>query len=63
MLMACHSGGMQLAVDTTPDQVLHGLVADPTVARRKKERTYPELMGPHAGEVGGRLSMEAQIFL
>ena len=42
-----------------------------TVARRKKERTYLELIGPHArarlvvlaGEVGGRWSKETQIFL
>ena len=53
------SGGMQLAVDTTLVSPLHcdgsarpgaaqidGAVL--TVARRKKERTYPELMGPHA---------------
>ena len=65
--------GMQLAVDTTLVSPLHcGGSARPdaaqidgavlTVARRKKERTYPELMGPHArarlvvlaGEVGGR---------
>ena len=69
-------GGMQLAVDTTLVSPLHcdgsarpGAVL--TVARRKKERTYPELMGPHArarlvvlsGEVGGRWSKETQIFL
>ena len=75
-------GGTQLAIDTTLVSTLHcdgsarrgaahrdgaALVA----ARRKKERIYPELIGPHArarlvvlaGEVGGRWSDETRSFL
>ena len=65
-------GGSQFAIDTTLVSTLH---CDGSArraahrgrccsrhARRKKERTYPELIGPHArarlvvlaGEVGGR---------
>ena len=75
-------GGRQLAVDTTLVGALH---ADGTarpraanrdgaalvVARRRKETTYPELVGPRSrcrlvvlgGEVGGRWSSETQSFL
>ena len=70
-------GGMQLAIDATLVSPLHcdgtarpgaaridGVALQ--VARRRKERTYPELVGPRtrsrlvvlAGEVGGRWSGE-----
>ena len=75
-------GGAQLALDTTLFSALHcdgsarphaanvdgvALVA----ARRRKELTYPKLVGPHsrarlvvlAGEVGGRWSAETMSFL
>ena len=75
-------GGVQLAIDTTLVSTLHcdgsprrgaahtdgvTLVA----ARRRKERTYPEFVGPRsrarlvvlAGEVGGRWSPETRSFL
>ena len=74
-------GCMQLAIDTTLVCALHrngtarrGAAARDGVAlhaaRRRKERTYPELVGPHsrarlvvlAGEVGGR-SAETAMFL
>ena len=70
-------GGAQLAIDTTLVSVLHcdGSArarvahvdgAAVAVARRRKERTYPELVGQRArtrlvvlaGEVGGRWSGE-----
>ena len=75
-------GGTQLAIDTTLVSTLHcdgsarrgaahrdGVAL--VTARRKKERTYPELIGPHArarlvvlaGEVGGRWSDETRSFL
>ena len=75
-------GGAQLAVDTTPVSPLHcdgsphpraanedGAVL--AAARRLKERTYPELVGPRrrarlvvlAGEIGGRWSEETRKFL
>ena len=65
-------GGTQLAIDTTMVSTLHhrdGVAL--FAARRKKERTYPELIGPHArarlvvsaGEVGGRWSDETLSFL
>ena len=75
-------GGAQLAVDTTLVSPLHcdgsphphaanvdGAVL--AVARRRKERTYPELVHPRrrarlvvlAGEVGGRWSEETRSFL
>ena len=74
--------GAQLAVDTTLVSPLHcdgsahpraanedGVVVQ--AARLRKERTYPELVGPHgrarlvvlAGEVGGRWSEETRRFL
>ena len=75
-------GGAQLAVDTTLVSALH---CDGTArrgaanrdgvalaeARRRKERTYPELVQPGhraklvvlAGEVGGRWSDEAVAFI
>ena len=75
-------GGRQLAVDTTLVGVLH---ADGTAyvgtakrngvalvaARRRKESTYPELVGPRSrcrlvvlgGEVGGQWSVETGSFL
>ena len=75
-------GGAQLAIDTTLVSTLHcdgsarrGAAhrdgAALVTARRKKERTYPELIGPHArarlvvfaGEVGGRWSDETRSFL
>ena len=75
-------GGMHLAVDTTLVSPLHddgsarpGAAeidgAALKVARRRKERTYPELIGPRAraqlvvlaGKVGGRWSEETRIFL
>ena len=74
--------GAQLAVDTTLVSALHangephrGAAAEDGVAlvaaRRRKERTYPELVGLGrcarlvvlAVEVGGRWSRETQIFL
>ena len=75
-------GGAQLAVDTTLVSPLHcdgsphpgaanvaGAVL--AAARRRKERTYPELSGPRsrarlvvlAGEIGGRWSEETRRFL
>ena len=75
-------GGMQMAIDTTLVCALHsngtarrggaardGVALD--AARRRKERTYPELVGPRsgarlvvlAGEVGGRWSAETAMFL
>ena len=75
-------GGAQLAVDTTLVSALHcdgsahpraahvdGAVL--VTARRRKERTYPELANPRgrarlvvlAGEVGGRWSEETRQFL
>ena len=75
-------GGAQLAVDTTLVSPLHcdgslhprdanedGAVL--AAARRLKERTYPELVGPRrrarlvvlAGEIGGRWSEETRRFL
>ena len=75
-------GGTQLAIDTTLVSTLHcdgsarrGAAHRDGVAlltaRRKKERTYPELIGPHArarlvvlaGEVGSRWSDETRSFL
>ena len=75
-------GGCQLAVDTTLVCALHcdgsphngAADADGVVlqaARRRKERTYPELVGPRtrarlvvlAVEVGGRWSNETRSFL
>ena len=75
-------GGAQLAVDTTLVSALHcdgsarrGAAARDGVAlaeaRRRKERTYPELVQPGrrarlvvvAGEVGGRWSEEAISFI
>ena len=74
-------GGAQLAIDTTVvppiwgDGIarlgtanIDGIIAQ---ARRRKERTYPELVGRRsrarfvvlAGEVGGRWSEETQTFL
>ena len=75
-------GGRQLALDTTLVSSLHcdgspqpgaanrdGAVLD--AARRRKNRTYPELIGPRgrarlvvlAGDVGGRWSEETRSFL
>ena len=75
-------GGAQLAVDTTMVGAVHtdgtairgasnadGVAV--VAARRRKERTFPELVGPRARarlvvlgvEVGGRLSTETQSFL
>ena len=75
-------GGAQLAVDTTLVSALHcdgsahshAANVDGAVllaARRRKERTYPELVTPRArarlvvlaGEVGGRWSEETRRFL
>ena len=75
-------GGRQLAIDTTLVSTLKSngearrWTADfdgaaLEVARRQKERTYPELVGPHsraklvvlAGEVAGRWSTETLTFL
>ena len=75
-------GGRQLAIDTTLVSTLksNGEARRRTadfdgaaleVARRQKERTYPELVGPHsraklvvlAGEVAGRWSTEPLTFL
>ena len=75
-------GGAQLAIDTTLVSVLHcdGSArarvahvdsAAVAVARRRKERTYPELVGQRArtrlvvlaGEIGGRWSGETRSFL
>ena len=75
-------GGTQLAIDTTLVSTLHcdgsarrGAAHRDGVAlltaRRKKERTHPELIGPHArarlvvlaGEVGGRWSEETRSLL
>ena len=75
-------GGCQLAVDTTLvcalhcDGSPHGAAADADgvvlqSARRRKERTYPELVGPRsrarlvvlAMEVGGRWSDEMRSFV
>ena len=75
-------GGAQLAVDTTLLSAHHcDGTATPgaahvdgaalVVARRRKERAYPELVGPRsraklvvlAGEVGGRWSEETATFL
>ena len=75
-------GGMQLAIDATLVSPLH---CDGTArpgaahidgvalhaARRQKERTYPELVGPRSrsrlvvlgGEVGGRWSEETSTFV
>ena len=75
-------GGVQLALDTT---LVSPVRADGTArrgaahtdgvalatARRQKERTYPELVGPRArarlvvlaGEIGGRWSVETSTFL
>ena len=74
--------GAQLAVDTTlvcalrRDGAARPGAADldgaaTSAARRRKERTYPELTGPHARarlavlalEVGGRWSREAWVFV
>ena len=73
-------GGLQLALDTTLVFPLHcdgsarpgaaqidGVVL--TVARRKKERTHPDLMGPHgrfrlvvlAGEARAKATSEPRI--
>ena len=75
-------GGCQLAVDTTLVCALHcdgtphrgaadadGVAA--SAARRRKERTYPEIVGPRsrarlvvlAVEVGGRWSSETRSFI
>ena len=75
-------GGMQLAIDATLVSPLHcdgtarpgaahidGVALQ--VAQRRKERTYPELVGPRtrsrlvvlAGEVGGRWSSETCTFV
>ena len=75
-------GGAQLAVDTTlvsahhcdgtaRPRAAHIDGAALVVARRRKERAYPELVGPRsraklvvlAGEVGGRWSEEIVRFL
>ena len=75
-------GGRQLAVDTTLVGVLHAngqpMRRTPDedwvrllAARRRKERTYPELVGRRgratlvvlAGEIGGRWSEETRSFL
>ena len=75
-------GGAQLAIDATLVSALHGdgtaragsatrPGAALVVARRRKERTYPELAGEGrrarlvvlAGEVGGRWSAETASFL
>ena len=75
-------GGAQLAVDTTlacawrsdGQPTTRAAVEDGarvTRARRRKEATYPELVGRHAWarlvvlgvEVGGRFSLETQSFL
>ena len=75
-------GGAQLTIDTTLISSLHcDGTARPgtadtdgaalTAARRRKERTYPELVGPRgrarlvvlAGKVGGRWSAETMSFL
>ena len=75
-------GGAQLAIDTTlvsalrSDGSARGRAADfdgvaLEAARRRKARTYPELVGPHrrarlvvlAVEVGGRWSDETRSFL
>ena len=75
-------GGAQLAIDTTLVSPIRGdgtarpgtANIDGTIlsqARRRKERTYPELVGRRsrarlvvlAGEVGGRWSEETQTFL
>ena len=74
-------GGSQLAVDATLVSALHANGqarraaqedgAALITARRRKERRYPELVGPGARarlvvvglEVGGRWSVETQIFL
>ena len=74
-------GGMQLAIDTTLVCALHrnGTARRASAwdgvalhaARQRKERTYPELVGPRsrarlvvlAGEVGGRWSAETAMFL
>ena len=75
-------GGAPLAVDVTLVSPLHcdgspvagADVSDGAVlvaARRRKERTYPELVGPRArarlvvlaGEVGGRWSQEVNTFV
>ena len=74
--------GAQLAVDTTLVSPLHcdgsarpGAPSSDGVAfsaaRQRKERAYPELVGPHrrarlvvlAGEVGGRWSEETRSFI
>ena len=72
-------GGCQIAVDATIVSALHydgsphqgadntdGVVLER--ARRRKERTYPELVGPRrlvvlGIEVGGRMSTETRSFL
>ena len=75
-------GGAQLAIDTTVVSALHSdgrarprAANTPGVAleaaRRRKERQYPELVGPRARsrlvvfgvEVGGRWSRESQDFI
>ena len=80
--MASLFGGVQLAVDTTLVSTLncdgsaHRSTADRDAvvletARRRKERRYPELVGPRsrarlvvlAGEVAGRWSEETKSFI
>ena len=73
-------GGAQLAVDTTmvsahhcdgTARAAHVVGVALTEARRRKERAYPELVGPRsrakfvvlAGEVGQRWSVETTMFL
>ena len=73
-------GGAQLAVDTTmvsahhcdgTARAAHVVGVALTEARRRKERAYPELVGPRsraklvvlAGEVGERWSAETTMFL
>ena len=71
--------GAQLAVDTTLVSPLHcdgsvrpgALSTDGVALTRRRQRAYPELVGPHrrarlvvlAGEVGGRWSEETRSFI
>ena len=78
--MGCLCLGAQLAIDTTLISTLHcdgsarpGTAdtdgAASVAARRRKERTYPELVGPRgrarlvvlAGEVGGRWCLKQEL--
>ena len=65
-------GGAQLAVDATARPgAAHTDGAVLALARRRKERTYPELIGRNAtarlvvlaGEIGGRWSSETNTFV